>query len=438
MKILIIDIAEEGLDLAIRYLWAGHDVKFFSPPSANHNVGRGIVQRVSDWRAHMQWADLIVPTAIGKYADDLEWYFQAGYPIFGSNKAAAAWELDREEGMRMMDKVGIATLPFNTFTSIDDAIKHVLDSGDDVRFVSKPCGEGNNDRSMTYVSKSHSDMIYMLEKWKGMGKLKSSFLLQEFAAGIEFAVGGWFGPAGFHGMWEENFEHKKLMNDEKGPNTGEMGTAMKYCDDSNLADATIKKLEESLHALNFVGNIDLSVLINKDGIWPMEFTMRMGWPAAMIQLNLHKGDPAQWMLDMINGKNTLQVRTDVAIGVVVAIPDFPYVKAPVESVEGTPIYGINPDNINNIHFCEIMAGTAPIVEGGVIRQEELFVSAGVNLLTVVGTGPTVKKAADRAYKIIGDLEIPNSPLYRTDIGKRLEKQIPELQALGFAENWSYE
>lgn len=436
MKVLIIDIVEEGIDLAIRMLWAGHDVKFFQPPGRHTNVGKGLVCRVKDWRDHMNWADLIVPTGIGKYQDDLEVYHQKGYPIFGSNKAAAMWELDREEGMRIMKQFDIQVLPFTKFSDIDSAIAHVLASGDDARFVSKPCGDG--DRSMTYVSKSPNDMIYMLEKWKGAGKLKGPFILQEFAAGIEMAVGAWFGPAGFHGMWEENFEHKKLMVGEKGPNTGEMGTAMKYLDESNLANDTLKKVEDALAALKFVGNVDLSVLINKDGIWPMEWTMRMGWPAAMIQLSLHKSDPAQWMLDMLHGKNTLQVRGDTAIGVVVAIPDFPYSHLTQKEVDGVPIYGINQDNIKNIHFAEVMAGTVPVVENGIIKREEMFVSAGDNLLTVVGLGPTVCKAAERAYATIGELEIPNSPIYRTDIGKRLEKNIPDLQKLGYAEGWIYE
>jgi len=52
--------------------------------------------------------------------------------------------------------------------------------------------------------------------------------------------------------------------------------------------------------------------------------MRPGWPLFQIQQALHKGDPAEWMLDLLDGKDTLKVSKDIACGVVVSIPDYPY------------------------------------------------------------------------------------------------------------------
>jgi hypothetical protein len=49
----------------------------------------------------------------------------------------------------------------------------------------------------------------------------------------------------------------------------------------------------------------------------------------------------------------------------------------------------------------------------------------------------VQGAIDGAYKRVKELVIPNSPIYRNDIGKRLEVQLPELQALGYAESWEW-
>lgn len=436
MKILIIDIGGTGVDYALRFQNYGHDVKLFFAPRRHTNVGRGLVSHVKDWRAWMDWADMIVMTDINKYVDDLQEYFDKGYPIFGTNKNAMQLETDRELGQDVIEHCGLQIIPYTKFEDIDEAIQHVIKAGDDTRFVSKPCGDGGT--AMSYVSKSASDMVYMLERWKKLGKLKQPFILQEFCKGIEMGVGGWFGPGGWLDVWEENFEHKKLMPGDKGPNTGEMGTAMKYCERSNLASETLEKFTNVLHALKFVGNVDLNVMINKDGIWPMEWTMRMGWPAAMIQCSLHKGDPAHWMYDLLQGKDSLKVSYDHAIGVVVAIPDFPYSHLTQRDVEGIPIYGINEKNIRDIHLCEVMAGSAPIVEGTKVRSEELFVTAGDYIYVAVGRGDNIATAADKAYSLIDQVDIPNSPLYRIDIGKRLEKQLPELKKLGFAESWKYE
>lgn len=436
MKVLILDLGGTAVDYALRMQWAGHEVKVYFAPRRHTNTGKGLFTRVNDWRNHMDWADLIVMTDVNKYVEELEPYFEKGYPIFGTNKNSIKLETDRELGQELLEHAGMQVIPFTKFSSIDDAIQHVIKAGDDMRFVSKPCGDGGT--AMSYVSKSAQDMCYMLERWKKLGKLKSDFILQEFCAGIEMGVGGWFGPEGWLEPIEENFEHKKLMVGDKGPNTGEMGTALKYVQESRLFDETLLKCTNILHALNFRGNADLNVMINKDGIWPMEWTMRMGWPAAMIQASLHKSDPAQWMLDLLNGKDSLKVRYDTAIGVVVAQPDFPYSHLPDEEVEGIPIYGITPENIEHIHLCEVMAGHVPVMKDGKITSDELFVSSGDYLGCMVGLGPTIKVAAKRAYALIDQLEIPNSVIYRTDIGHRLEKQLPELQKLGFGENWSYE
>ena len=60
------------------------------------------------------------------------------------------------------------------------------------------------------------------------------------------------------------------------------------------------------------------------------------------------------------------------------------------------------------------------------------------MLVATGTDLDVAGSVKRAYRAIKKIEIPNSPMYRTDIGKRLKEQIPELQDLGYAEDWKYE
>ena len=80
---------------------------------------------------------------------------------------------------------------------------------------------------------------------------------------------------------------------------------------------------------------------------------------------------------------------------------------------------------------------APMEEGGKIVDKEMLVTTGDYVLICSGTGTTVEKAKENAYKVVDKMEIPNSPMYRTDIGCRLEKQLPELQKHGFATEWEY-
>lgn len=439
MKILLIDLCGAALDWAMQCIEVGHEVKMWCGPrkdGARCDVGDGIIQRVPRWEPHMNWADLIFLTDNAKEIEKLEPYRKKGYPIFGPGVEAAKLELDRDAGQQAFKKAGIDIMESIEFNDYDKAIEYVKKNMK--RYVSKPSGDA--DKALSYVSKSPADMIFMLQRWKEMGKNKSPFILQEFNPGIEMAVGGWFGPGGWSKWFCENFEHKKLMAGDNGVNTGEMGTCLKYVEYSKLADEMLLPLTGMLKKMNYVGYVDVAVIIDKEGKpWPLEFTTRPGWPCFIIQTALHLGDPAQWMLDLINGKDTLEVLGgEVATGVVMAIPDFPYGNKKKEEVSGFPIYGVEGFLHTDIHLCEVKMGKAPIEKDGKIMDGRMFVTAGDYVLVATGTDYSVSGSSKRAYRALKKAEVPNSPMWRIDIGKRLEKHIEEIQEHGYADDWSYD
>ena len=774
MKILLIDNPGCFLDFGLRCVEAGHEVRWFIGPTKEgirNRTGDGVkqIKKVASWESHMDWADLIVLSDNVKYIDGLERYRKQGYPIFGPNKDATDWELDRDIGQRVFDQCGIESIESTEFSSYDKAKEFVLKTQG--RYVSKPSGDA--DKALSYVSKSAADMCFMLDYWKVHQKKKAPFILQEFVPGLEMAVGCWFGPGGWSAYVLENFEHKKLMNGEKGPNcysedtevltkrgwlpfnevtldddvasyqpkdgsvfyekplklhwtdyegdmvnfksryvdllvtpshqmwvaprkkdswgfwdasktpsefslklngeyspeskedfilpaytdgrgythkeisipidiwagflglylsegscsggrvsiaqnigykkdemesliektpfnykhddkgfrinsvqlasylkpyghshqkyipkyikyatkdvvntflnayllgdgdihdgrrrwhtgswkmvsdiqelltihgssgvivtdkrtemtnpingktykanpvysieesnrdkasirigqkhntyykgkigcvtlstthllfvrrngrvaicgnTGEMGTAMKYCEwaDSKLAQEMLEPFTGHLFRTGYTGYIDVAVIIDEQGNpWPLEFTTRPGWPLFQIQQVLHP-EPAQFMKDCLDGYDSFEPSMDVAVGVVIALPDFPYSQKKKEELYGYPVYGITEENMHNIHPGEMARDIAPNDVNGKVKMEQMWVSAGDWLVTVSGTGKTVSKACKEAYKTVDQLSIPNSPLYRTDISHRLEKQLPKLQKLGYATSWVYE
>ena len=438
MKILLIDPTASFLDFGLRAEAQGHEVRWFLGPDklnggGRYVVGDGLLHKIPDFRSSMKWADLILNSDNSKYTHELEGYRQRGFPLFCANIECTEWELDRMKGQEILERCGIPCLESIPFKRYDEAMAHQM-ANLDTRYVSKPCADV--DKSLSYVSKGACDMLFMLEHWKSLRKKPVPFIFQPFFPGIEMAVGGWMGRDGFAHCVLENFEFKKFMNDDKGVNTGEQGTAMKYvsCDDSLLAQKVLLPLESELIRNGYTGYIDVAVMINDKGeICPLEFTSRHGWPLFQIQQALHP-DVANWMLDLLEGKDTFQPYDDVAVGVVVTMPEFPYSHLTRKEVTGFPVWGITPQNRYNIHPAEMMLGEGYNAEG---KKEPMMVSAGDYLLVASGTASTVSKAKDRAYKIIDGLEIPNSPMYRTDIGCRLEKQLPKLQSLGYATAWEF-
>ncbi|RQX81787.1 hypothetical protein DF034_17380 [Burkholderia anthina] len=447
MRILAIDVGSNCLDWLMRCQEWGHQVLWYDKPrpdGTDRHAGEGIVPKIRDYdelrRKWLGWADLIYTPDNVSYLEMLEPYRRIGYPIYGCNLAAVEWELDREAGQKVMEECGMRIIPGKTFHDYESAIAYVKKHGK--AFVSKPSGDG--ERAMSYVADSAADMVYMLGRWNKIDKYRSAarkdgFILQEKISGIEMAVGGFFGPDGWSRGWVENWENKKLMNGDLGVNTGEMGTTVRVVRQSKLADEVLKPATEHLKRIGYVGYVDVNCMIPTDGKgpYPLEWTMRDGWPIRHNLTALIEGDPAQWMADKIQGRDTLKIRMDeVCISVLMALPDFPYSKITNKELCGIPIYGA--EDMEHLHYSEVMMGTAPREVNGKVVDLPGPVTAGDYVLIATGTGETITGARRSAYSAIKKVKIPNSPFYRTDIGVgRLKKQLPDLQQMGYAKGLSY-
>lgn len=431
MKLLILaNDFGEGLDFAMRAQRDGHEVRHFIRQDAHtKNIGRGIVHVVDDYRPWVRWADLVFMCDNTRYLYDFDQRWRKeGVKVIGPTQETAKWEVDRAVGMAVFKKAGVAVPPYKMFTDYDDAIAYV--KREDRRFVSKPCGD--DDKALSYCAKTPEDLVYMLQRWKKLGKLKSSFILQEFIPGIEMAVGGWFGPGGFNVGWCENFEFKKFMNDDLGCATGEQGTVLRYVRSSKLARKVLVPVTDQLEKTGYVGYVDVNCIIDDKGTpWPLEFTMRPGWPTYCIQEALHTGDHVQWLMDLWNGHDARNWTLDtVATGVVVSMPDYPYSRSTGKEVTGVPLYGLK--DLDPVHPCQMMLGMAPQKIRDKFVETPMLVTAGDYVMVVTGTGPDVQTSSRQAYRHLDKLVMPNSPMWRTDIGRRLKKQTPVLQKHGYA------
>jgi len=432
-RVLIIDTDGVGLSFGIRCADAGHSVRWFVKPKPCNSLesGKGFkVERITNWVSSIGWADLVFCTSNDDYLPRLEFFRKKGAPVFAPSVASAALEIKRADGMKFLEKNGIECPPYKTFKTLKEAESHVMKT--EQRYVFKTMGD-NEDKSLSYCSKSPADMVARLRRWQSLNmNPKGDVMLQEFIPGIEMGVSRWMGRDGWIGAWNENFEHKKLMGGDCGPNTGEMGTMAAYVKTSKLATEVLEKLDKPLLALGHIGDCDLNCIIDEKGkAWPLEFTNRPGWPIFNIMLSEHKGDPVQWMADALQGKDTLQVSYDMAIGVVIAQPDFPYGNLDKKETSGIPIYGVTKKNKNYIHPQSVMMAKQPDMDGGKVVERNIWTTAGDYIAVVTGLGESITQARKRAYSTVDEISIPNM-IYRNDIGMRLEKQLPKLKAMGYA------
>ncbi|HEX8838239.1 MAG TPA: hypothetical protein VF748_14955 [Candidatus Acidoferrum sp.] len=442
MRVLIVDPPGHGLDFAIRASNAGHEVKLaIREDERTKHIGKGFVEVVRDHKQWFRWSNLVVCTDNSLYLRDLDRHREEGGLVIAPSQEAARWELDRQAGQNVFRKAGINTATSREFHSYEEAISFVRKTMG--RFVSKPCDDANADKALSYCSSGPDDMIYMLERWKRSDKLKGSFILQEFISGIEFSAAGWFGPHGFNDSFEECFEFKKLMNGECGPATGEQGTVMRYVSRSKLANKVLLPLAPQLAKLGYVGDVAVNCIIDDKGRpWPLEFTMRLGWPAFQLQLALLKDtqDPVEWLYDLATGKDARPFFQDrLAIGVVLSVPDYPYSRITRREVTGIPIFGVTPRLMQHIHPCEMMVTDCWNEVGDSLVKMPTLATAGDYVMVMTATAETVRDARAKVYRRLEQVKkrMPGSPMYRTDIGMRLSKQLPELQQWGYARDMIY-
>lgn len=427
MKILVIDHTALNLHFALQAQDQGHEVRLYSPAVLKGQpnlVGKGLVKRMREWEPSMGWADLVVASDNSKGMYALDTYRRRGYPIFGSTRETAQWELDRARGQEVLQQAGVPVADSHRFSSFKKAAAFAASTGK--RYVAKP--NGDVDKALSYVPKGQDDLAYMLDRWDRTHQGRPDFVLQEFIPGTEFAVGGFFGPSGWCGPWLENFEHKKLMAGDSGPNTGEMGTVMKYVGESQLADQVLRPLEPELFRQGYTGYIDVAVIVDERGRpWPLEFTCRFGYPLWAIQQVLHP-DKAEWMLNLVQGRDTFKPLYDVAVGVVMGLPDFPFCRRPVEESAGFPIFGLEGQE-------------KWIAQDGTMMGEVLGkparVTANTTPITVCGRAGTVAEAIDQTYARVKKINIPNSALYRDDIGRKVKDKLKLLKSFGYAKEWTH-
>ena len=125
MFILVIDPDFLSLDWCLRCVAYGHTVKVYSKGSRSSHIGKGLVDKITNWKPYMEVADLIMVADNLMFMDEIDEYIKKGYPIFGPGKRAAKLEIDRMYGQGLIEKIADAVIPAVEFNSYDLSLIHI-------------------------------------------------------------------------------------------------------------------------------------------------------------------------------------------------------------------------------------------------------------------------------------------------------------------------
>jgi phosphoribosylamine--glycine ligase len=386
-------------------------------------IGDGFVPKVDDWESHVDWADVIVFDDVMGQGEKAAALRAAGKHVVGGTAYTDRLEDDRTFGQQELKKHGVSIIPFQEFTDFESAIEHVR--AHPAAYVIKPSGEAQNIKRLLFVGQEDDgvDVIHVLESYQAVyADTVKVFQLQRRMRGVEVAVGAFFNGNDFMLPININFEHKPLFPGNIGPATGEMGTCMYWSEPNRIFKATLAKLRDKLAEESYVGYIDVNCIVNGQGIYPLEFTARFGYPTISIQadgINMPMGD---FLYGMASGTLTrFKTRKGFQIGLRIVVPPFPYDDPKTFSANSKDrVIIFRKPNYEGVHIEDVRQ----------VNGEWLITGKSGVVLIVTGMGVSVKQAQAQAYQRVRNILIPNM-YYRTDIGDRWFEDHDKLHTWGY-------
>ena len=406
MRILGITESCDLGSLYLRLIDEGNEVKVsVSEPLAQGTMA-GLVPRVTCWEQELDWvrADprgIVIFEAIG--FGELQDRLRAdGFNVIGGSAFGDRLENDRGYALGLLKQHGLNIARVGSFTTAADAIADLERLPR--RCVVKRCESAGD----TFVGglADGSDVAALLRVQPPAEG--AAFILMDHVAGVETGVGAYFNGERFLKPACLDWEHKRFFAGDLGEQTGEMGTVATFTGAERLFDATLKPLEPLFREAGHVGWVNLNTIINEDGVWPLEFTCRFGYPGFAV---LEPLQALNWstLLGLVVEREAqaFPAHGGFSTCIVLTTPPMPLSRKEVDAPVGLPLM-IGDLDPRHLHLGEVAAASSGLVTAGLYGWTAV----------VTGVGGTVSEATAAAYENAAKVYTPNIR-YRLDIGAGL-------------------
>jgi len=417
MKVLI--VGSGGREYAIGEAFkkdASVEKIFFAPGNgATDRLGENIA--VKDYEALAEFAldNTIDLTVVGPEAPLVEGivdiFESKGLTVFGPRAKAAQLEGSKIFMKNFLKRHGIPTAKYIETSDFDKASDFIdtLTPPIVVKADGLCAGKG------VIIARSRDeakDAAKAMLSGESFGDAGTAIVVEEFLDGYELSMFAICDGKDFV-LLPAAQDHKRLLNDDKGPNTGGMGA---YAP-TPLIDERLKKQVEELVVVPtlegmiaednpFKGVLFIGLMIVKGEAKVLEYNVRFGDPECEVLMPLLQTPASEFFYAAATGKlNELKVQMSdkKAVGVVMASKDYPYKSS-------TPAQIIVDEIID-----EELKQNSYIAYAGVGKENGHLMATGGRVLVCVGFGDSVKQARDRAYRLCGQVHFEGKQC-RTDIG----------------------
>ena len=422
MKLLVIGGGGREHAIAWRLTQSARVQKVFVAPGNGGTATTDLIENVaiSDHNELVEFArrENIAFTVVGPEAPlaagVVDTFRAAGLKIFGPTRQAAQLESSKDYAKAFMVRHHIPTAAYQTFTDPIKAKAYIEAQGAPIVVKADGLAAGKG----VVVAETLEEAFEAIDNMLGngaFGQAGARVVIEECLVGEE---------ASFMVMCDDqqvlamatSQDHKRLLDNDQGPNTGGMGA---YSPAPVVSPALHNRImREVIHptlqgmakdGIPYTGFLYAGLMIGDgpDATRPLkvlEYNCRMGDPETQPIMMRIKSDLTDVFEHAVNGtldQAVIEWDRRTALGVVVAAENYP-----AQPRTGDPITAL-PANTDDCHVFH--AGTQ--LENGVLK------TSGGRVLCVTALGDSVKRAQETAYRAVHQVQF-NGHQYRTDIGWR--------------------
>lgn len=326
---------------------------------------------------------------------------RAGIPVFGPNQAGAMLEGSKAHAKAFMLRHGLPTARYERFTDTPEALAYLRAHPLPVVVKADGLAAGKG----VVVASSLAEAEAAAEQFLQWGPIIiEEFLEGEEASFIAIIVDGQVLPlAGSQ-------DHKRLLDQDQGPNTGGMGAySPAPVLDMAMSERVLREIMQPAaqgllrDATPYCGFLYAGLMIGRDGPKLLEFNCRLGDPETQPLMMRLRSDLYTVLLDAARGEPlpaALDWDNRTALCVVMAAEGYPDCPQTGERISG--LEQSFPDTVKVFH-----AGTR--------SRDGHIVSAGGRVLGVTALGESLAIAQQRAYGAVGQIHWAGVQ-FRRDIG----------------------
>ncbi|QSY21652.1 phosphoribosylamine--glycine ligase [Campylobacter jejuni] len=416
MKIMILGSGAREYSIALALRRVDKNLEFYFAPGNGATESLGTNLNLKDPVVLATYAkekgfDLCIVGSESFLAEGVVDIFkQQGLAIFGPSKAAAMLETSKSFMKSFLKKYRIKTAKFLSTNDIEKAKNFIYSLTPPIVVKADGLCAGKG----VIIAKTHEEAIKETAKMlsgESFGDAGKLVVIEEFLDGYELSIFAVCDGNDFV-LLPAAQDHKKLLDNDQGPNTGGMGA---YAPSSLANESLLRKVQKDIilptlagmkkEGAEFCGVLFIGAMIIGNKPYVLEFNVRFGDPECEVLMPLIE-DPLELILAATQRRlrhAKIKIKKEFAVGVVCASENYPYKSSPKSEI-----------TVNNI------PENSHISYAGVSLEDGKLMADGGRVLVCVGTGKSIEEAQKNAYKLCDNVNFKGKQ-YRKDIAHQVLK-----------------